>query len=557
MAKHDWDSERPRSHAAVASGSGEWGPFGVIMSVYCLPRSLVALDSALRSAAMLRHVMRPPHPMALFIDAPGSQWLDRRRSAGLWDIVRPLSIDDDLRRAAQPYDPKNLSARGRYFYEDGIHASELARRNAFLYKLSSMLQSGFLRTLFVDNDVHVLAPTLVHDLLVGTLNFTDVAMPLDVGRSTGVFKRGPVPLLCTSLVAYRSASVAVRALLLGAAVRLVTRRYARINGRHIRQSDQEMVWLEWLESGRDLRVLPLPEEYYCPQVLPDADGRALWRSSRTQHPCKSVHSKLYRLTPADGVGVRLNVTLVPGGNSSLISGEQLYRAHVDRGRPGLAKRTVAAPGRQRPAPSRARRQAVATAAGAGTRRDRHVLTFNVPYGRSAKNKDGARQFANVTIPRLQRYARRVGASMRVIRSAAEIAAPPDLRAAWTAHGVGRGNSTIYVLKLLAAGMALERMPSNGRVLLIDDTVFVTPNATDVFEACPSDSAVCAFAEGTSPVPEMRATFTRARTWLSGRGVKAVNPAAYFNTGVVVFGASARPLLAAGRMAREMRLFGAG
>ena len=126
---------------------------------------------------------------------------------------------------------------------------------------------------------------------------------------------------------------------------------------------------------------------------------------------------------------------------------------------------------------------------------RHVLMLNIPYGR-AKNKDGARDFQKMTIARLQQYATRIHAQLQVVRSMAEVPTTPPIVDAWTRTPPGRGNSTIYVIKLLAVGQALAR---HERVLLVDDTVFVTPNASDIFAACPQEAAVCAFSEGTSPV----------------------------------------------------------
>ena len=36
-----------------------------------------------------------------------------------------------------------------------------------------------------------------------------------------------------------------------------------ISGPHRRQSDQENIYFEWIESHPNLRVLLLPEEFYC------------------------------------------------------------------------------------------------------------------------------------------------------------------------------------------------------------------------------------------------------------------------------------------------------
>lgn len=135
-----------------------------------------------------------------------------------------------------------------------------------------------------------------------------------------------------------------------------------------------------------------------------------------------------------------------------------------------------------------------------TNAPRHIIMFNIPFGRAAKNKDGARTFSNITLPRLERYAGLVGATLRVIRNRTEVSITPEVRSAWTRSPAGRGNSTIYVLKLLAVGQALQQLARNGggaqaRVLLIDDSVFITPNASDVFRVCHPEAAVCGFSEG--------------------------------------------------------------
>lgn len=183
---------------------------------------------------------------------------------------------------------------------------------------------------------------------------------------------------------------------------------------------------------------------------------------------------------------------------------------------------------------------------------RHILMLNIPYGRS-KNKDGARDFQKMTFLRLNRYAHQVGAGMQVIHRVAEVPTTRRVVDAWTRIAPGRGNSTIYVLKLLAIGQALEK---HERVLLVDDTVFVTPNASDIFAACPSDVAVCAFSEGTSPVQEMAMTYSRAKLALKAKGISAM-ASRYFNTGVVVFGQAARAILTSDQIADGMTYFATG
>jgi len=89
-------------------------------------------------------------------------------------------------------------------------------------------------------------------------------------------------------------------LFLGAALRL-----ARAVHPHVQQRDQEMIWFEWVEARPQLRLLILPEEYYCPSTATKKiDGQYVWnidfkvakgRRSKitgeptTPVPCKSVH----------------------------------------------------------------------------------------------------------------------------------------------------------------------------------------------------------------------------------------------------------------------------
>ena len=46
----------------------------------------------------------------------------------------------------------------------------------------------------------------------------------------------------------------------------MSQKYDRLNGKKIRQGDQEMIYMQWVERQPELRVLALPEEYFCPQA---------------------------------------------------------------------------------------------------------------------------------------------------------------------------------------------------------------------------------------------------------------------------------------------------
>jgi hypothetical protein len=116
---------------------------------------------------------------------------------------------------------------------------------------------------------------------------------------------------------------------------------------------------------------------------------------------------------------------------------------------------------------------------------RHVLMLNIPYGR-AKNKDGARDFQKMTIARLQQYATRVHAQLQVVRSMAEVPTTPPVVDAWTRTPPGRGNSTIYVIKLLAVGQAAKMSLALG----VTNTVSSTSSTRSCrASACPTASSL--------------------------------------------------------------------
>ena len=203
-------------------------------------------------------------------------------------------------------------------------------------------------------------------MLLGSLEYAEIAMPLDVYRHR-TLRDAPIPPLCTCLIAYRNRS-AVRQVLLRAAVGLAVESATQAHRRGLlRQTDQEYVHAELLaqatraraqhasthaypesteeeqglnapdhvaeggrrrskadhgiEGGRrwskadhtvegarafqpdahdallepipePLRVLPLPEEYYCPGVRHSVDSPATWRTpwAWSHYPCKAVHA---------------------------------------------------------------------------------------------------------------------------------------------------------------------------------------------------------------------------------------------------------------------------
>ena len=166
-----------------------------------------------------------------------------------------------------------------------------------------MASTAYARTLFIDLDVYVLDPALVHELLASSLRAADVVMPGPVperhklvSSALTVRTRG-VPVLCSCLMAFRRTS-RVRAWMHDAARGILRAERPELG----RQGDQEYLWLNRAENtthGR-LRVLGLPDEYYCPaaeRVRVEAVGaggrRPQLRADVTLGgqtlACKSVH----------------------------------------------------------------------------------------------------------------------------------------------------------------------------------------------------------------------------------------------------------------------------
>lgn len=178
----------------------------------------------------------------------------------------------------------------------------MLRPGAMLLKLYAYLQSPFERTLFLDTDVFVLQPDLVDSLLMHTLRFTDLAAPVDPAHTNPPATHAP--LMCMGLAAFRR-NAATRMLFVGSVLRMAQRhaQQRRAAGGLGRNGDQEAIYEEWTQGeSRSLRMLPLTEEYYCPQVPLHADGRsAVWSTSWTSmgkfgaqpYQCKAVHGHSY------------------------------------------------------------------------------------------------------------------------------------------------------------------------------------------------------------------------------------------------------------------------
>lgn len=116
------------------------------------------------------------------------------------------------------------------------------------------------------------------------------ACDVQVGRSIAPFAGvtgAAIPPLCSCLIAYTNSTLA-RALWRGAAERLVAHKH-----RNLRQSDQEMIWLEWSRVGgpNGLRVLSLPEEVLDCPAGPSAECSQT-RCTHTPHCIRALFSLL-------------------------------------------------------------------------------------------------------------------------------------------------------------------------------------------------------------------------------------------------------------------------
>ena len=283
---------------------------GVIMAA-------IAVDAAAgskyaREAAdavrLLRHIMRPALPLALFANACFRSLLGS--AASLWDEHRSLRLVDALRPFAPAgFDvpencdvPGTTSSKGVILRGGALRGDHPLKKKAFVLKMSALLSTEFERTLFLDVDVFVLSPGLVHELLVSALHVSDVAMPgpvperhLLVSAAVTQLTRG-VPMLCSCMMAYRSTPPVM------AWVRDAARGILRAERPELmRQGDQEYLWLQRVENETHarLRVLSLSDDYYCPSGRIRVQTGAKDRSSShlaadvtiggNNYECRSVH----------------------------------------------------------------------------------------------------------------------------------------------------------------------------------------------------------------------------------------------------------------------------
>lgn len=246
---------------------------GVISCVYSRAATVGKLHhETVRSVRVLRAVMERTvvYPTALIANGPAVEALRTLGALHLWEARRHLVM--------VPAIDALLNARNQSAHD----------ASPFLWKLSALLTSSFERTLFLDADVYVVWPSFVSTLLRGSLAIGDVAWPIDIPRYMPQWRNVPAPMHCSCVVAYRNSAL-VQRWMVGAAARLIKR-----TNRGVRQGDQEMLHFEWVSSRTELRMVSLPEEYFCPKVRYDGHNHSspVWTNSwpKGHYNCKAVHS---------------------------------------------------------------------------------------------------------------------------------------------------------------------------------------------------------------------------------------------------------------------------
>ena len=231
------------------------------------------------------------------------------RQRGLWDSVRAVSLDNNSHirfyRNESSEDSELVHALLRQLVSGLRRAKPDTEPYMYAWRLYAFMHSSFNLTLQLDSDLSVLDPMLPAALFNTASRVSDVAFPMDPNRGTSKQGSGDlwasgsgiaVPPLCGCMILYRQ-SASVAKFFFGAALRLIHHRH-----KNVRQGDQEMMWFEWIEGyGRGLRILVLPEEFYCPGIGPEPGlkGYAIaWRTSWLSdtkrqegvYSCRAVHS---------------------------------------------------------------------------------------------------------------------------------------------------------------------------------------------------------------------------------------------------------------------------
>lgn len=278
---------------------------------YSTPLKLI--QPALLAARTVQRVMRPHFPLELVANLHVPRELPMHADA--WDLHRQSVLSSHLRRLLKH--AREAAARRPTPYD-----GQLEHR---FHRFAALLTSRFERTVYLDNDLYVLSPSLIPTLLTQTLRLADFAAPMDPFRQGRVWGHAPQPQLCLSLSAFRTARV--RPLLLGAAQRFADHRHRSLFP-DARMGDQTMVYFEWLEAQSQLRVLQLPMEFYCPGVRPSPKGGAdstprpaLWQTGFRQYehhghlgayPCRAVHGQ-YSASQVEKMLRAANATVTDGG----------------------------------------------------------------------------------------------------------------------------------------------------------------------------------------------------------------------------------------------------
>ena len=237
-----------------------YGDCGAIMAGVARDmRSSRYVEEGIAAARLLRHNTHETKlPLTLFSNTCFRQLVLQRGASALWDEHRELRLQAELRPL--------VTAQSSCCVKEACSANKISPLvYAYALKLSALLSSRYDRTLFIDLDILVLSPSLPWTLF-DILSVVDVAMPGPVpGRHSNLGSATAttlgVPVLCSCLMAYRT-SPQVLSWMLDAARRLLTRESPALR----RQGDQEYLWLAWVHAHTKLRVLGLPDEYYCPHA---------------------------------------------------------------------------------------------------------------------------------------------------------------------------------------------------------------------------------------------------------------------------------------------------
>ena len=300
------------ARAPTASPTIAMADCGVLQTIYTDSNGNAEnlLAYVRRAAGLTRRnrAMLLPYPLALAAVRHTFGLLNGSWSHGVWDqhlVIDPLPVLNDAQRGLM------LGPNGTTWMDLPFAA----------WKLLGLLSSPFTRTLYLDLDVFLLDRRLAPSLLERTLRLADVAMPMEASRAAfaGDYwqEEAGMGQLCSALMVYRR-NRATDALFRGALSQLLVSQYpkacvdytpahnpknlTKYECNEMRQGDQEYIMLEWIRAADPaLRVVALPEEFYCPGVrLKGANARSLHADWATPYNlrgqpkglrCRSVHGR--------------------------------------------------------------------------------------------------------------------------------------------------------------------------------------------------------------------------------------------------------------------------